>query len=440
MKNMLFFMFALFLYNNIDAQPGYQYNGATGKYEYNTDPLGQMGQRYENFTQMQIGTLQRLNSNLQQTYSTPMPNSGGDIKTAIDATVMLGKRRISEGEASNFFQWKHNGTFNQYEISQAELIKTAITKNSLRTNHYADVKAFVIISLYLTAKGINEDNVTLKKAEAKKIDMEYLKNEYIQGMDDEQRTENIMYDFRTLEKINKLGKNSAEAKNIAVDALQSKGYKKADQLTITANGLEDIGKVAIQNKQAKTTFTRTNHTFFIDRIKETGKATDKNIEKSAYYLQSFDALIQKLNGPNNDHVFAQSIIFGIYYVIYTEGKSLTPTQQESVFKLFYNDLINDAGFQASTDKELQLFYEANAIECMAISDIYTNALQQKIEFEKKMNDPRIDPNEKYALSVSTKVYDNLNNAKYQAHEMLKKYFQPRNFDDYILNERGFVKK
>lgn len=440
MKNILFFMFTLFFCNNINAQPGYQYNGATGKYEYNTDPLGQMGQRYENFAQMQIGTLQRLNSNLQQIYSTPMPNSGGDIKTAIDAAVMLGKSRIAEGKASNFFQWKQNGTFNQYEINQAEQIKTAIAKNGLRANHYADVKAFVIISLYLTAKGISEDNLALKKAEAKKIDIEYLKNEYIQGMNDEQRTENIMSDFHTLEKINKLGKNSAEAKNIADDALQGKGYKKATQLTITANGLEDIGKVAIENKQAKTTFTRSNHNLFIDKIKESGKATNKNIEKSTYYLQSFDALIQKLNGPNNDHVFAQSIIFGIYYVIYTEGKPLTPTQQESVFKLFYNDLINDATFQASTDKELQLFYEANAIECMAISDLYANALQQKIEFEKNMNDPKIDPNEKYALSAGTKVYDNLNSAKYQAHELLKKYFQPRNFDDYILSDKGFVKK
>lgn len=438
MNKLLLFIFTLFSCD-INAQPGYQFNGATGRYEYNTDPLGGIAQRYQNFTQMQMGTLQRLNSNLQQINSIPAPNSGDDLATRINATVLLGKKRIAEGKSSNIFKWAYDGTFTVHNRKYAEIIKSIIAKSGLRTNHYADVKAYIILSFYLTAKGIHGDNNNAKKTEAKKLDIEYLKNEYIQGMDDEQRTQNIMYDFNTLEKIDNLGKNTTEAKNMADAALQNKGYKKAAQLTITPNGLEDIGKLAIQNKKVKTTFARAKHTLFIDKLKETGKATDENIKKSTFYLQSFDELIKKLNGPDNDHVFAQSFIFGIYYMIYTEGKFLTPPQQESIFKLFYTDIINDADLQALPDTDLQLFYETNAIECMAISEMYANALQKKIEFEKKLNDPGISPDEKLSLSMNTTVYDNLNSAKYQAHVMLKKYFQPRNFDEYVLKEEGFVK-
>ncbi len=439
MRKLLVFSLA-FISCTCYAQPGYQYNGATGKYEYNTDPLGGIAQRYQNFTQMQIGTLQRLNSNLQQINSISIPGSGDNISATINATVLLGKKRIADEKASNLFNWKHDNTFSGNDIKQAEMIKNTIAKNGLRINNYADVKSFVIISFYLIAKGITEDNINAKKAEAKKLNIEYLKNEYIQGMDDEQRTLNIMYDFKTLAEINKLGANSTEAKTKADIALQNKGYKKAAQLTITPGGLEDIGKLAIQNKKVKTTFIRSDKAIFIDKAKESGKATPENISKSLFYLESFDALIKKLNGPDNDHVFAQAIIFGIYYMINTEGIFLTPVQQESVFKLFYNDIINDADFQASNDKELQLFYETNAIECMAISEMYANTLQKKIEFEKKVNDPKISPDEKLSMSMNVTVYDNLNTAKYQAYVMLKKYFQPRNFDEYILKDGGFVKK
>ncbi|MFZ1529326.1 MAG: hypothetical protein WAT19_11265 [Ferruginibacter sp.] len=442
MKNLIITLALIHLANLVHAQAGYQYNGATGKYEYNTDPLGGMAQRYQDFTKMQMATMQRINDNLlansQLAQQSVGGMSAGDLALQIKAVSAAGKMKIDNGRASNQFNWVFPDGTNDAQKQQALTVKKLIASHGLNTNNYADVKAFFFVTYYLVATGGTDESRLQKKGEAKRLAPQYLANEYIQGMNDAQKTSNILEEINYLGRIAAAGSSSAGAKQIATQALFSKGFASIPELQLTNGGL--IKKQLAARANAKTTFKRIPKNIFIAEMLQSNKLPSEQEARFLHYMTQFDEIVKKIGGPNNDHAFGQSVMFALYYTIYTDGKTLSQKQLDAVIKLFYNDLVADDKFQSSDDQTLQKLYERIATETMAISDLYAIARSDKTTFEKKLNDPKTDAAEKYAMASDTKVYDRINSVKEMAHGKLKEFFMPRNFDAYELKEEGFVKK
>lgn len=442
MKSKTVFTVMLFTVHSIFAQSGYEYNGAAGRYEYNTDPWGGMAQRYQEYTNAQIAVMQRMR-NTQTPLLQQQSAFGGTaaLKAEIDAAEALGAAKIKNGKATNRFSWVYGTNISGQQKKQAEIIKELIVQNGLDANNYADVKAFFAVTFYLVAIQSSNESKTEKKAEAKRLATGFLQNAYIQGMNDVQKTNNILYDIDLLGKISAAGPATEAAKKIAAAALTARGYASPVELQAGDNGLTSkkaAGANALQN--AKTTFSRLPDNLFVAELSAGNKITTQQAALYKRYMNQFDALVKKIGGPDNDHAFGQALMFAIYYTVYKDGERLIPKQTDAVVKLFYTDLISDAGFQKNTDKQLQVFYERLAIECMAVFEMYAKAQDERRSFETKMNNPALDPAEKLSLSSTTKVYDQVNKVKELAYARLKEFFMPRNFDEYQLTGEGFIKK
>jgi hypothetical protein len=423
------------------AQSGYQYNGATGKYEYNTDPLGGIAQRYQNYTNMQIGTLQRMNNNLLANTQATISTSGGtDVIADVKLAVARGKMVIAAGKATNIFKWSFTNESTEAQKKMAAVIKSVIQQQGLNVNDYCEVKAFFAVTFYAVFTGASSEYRLEKKAECLRTKQQYLTNEYVQGMNNEQKTDNVLGDINILAQIKTAGLTTAKARGIAANALLGRGFSHPDNLKITAKGLQDIGEEIIATGKAKTTFIRSATNMYVKLMLDAKKVSAQQAEAWQKYLNEFDGLLKKIKGPDNDHAFAQSVLFSIYYSIHNNSKMLTPVQWESVMQLFYKDILGSKEYQLAADSKLQLMYEKLAIECMELSDRYARQTAVKYAFEKKIADPKIDGLEKMSLTMNNKVYDELKSIQELAYIKLKEFFRPRNYDEYELKENGFEKK
>lgn len=436
------FLIALLFPIFLKAQSGYQYNGATGRYEYNTDPLGGIAQRYENYTNMQIGTLQRLNNNLQAINQIDALNNTNNFNTEINATMLLGKSKIAAGKAINFFKWEYDEKegITKQQKNNAIALQQLMMKQDLDINNYCEVKAYFNVTYYLLYSGIKESSIEYIKAEAKRTNNSYLTNEYVQGMNDVQKTTNILYDIAVLEKIQKANPASNQGKDLAAEALRNRGFAHPSELILSNKGLLNKGEEKIKAGTAKTTFNRKQENLYVKSLLLDGKINNEQATKYKVYMQDFDRLIKKLNGPNNDHAFAQALLFSIYYTVYNDGKQLNAKQFEWVVNEFFKDLITDINMQASSDEKLQLLFEKLVIECMELSDKYAVAKYQTQKTTEKLKDKNQDPLALMGEIMTNRGYDDQKNLKQTAYLKIKEYFQPRNYDDYVLTNDGFVKK
>lgn len=426
------------------AQAGYQYNGATGRYEYNTDPLGGMAQRYQDYTNMQIATMQRMNANTMANNQAMLNGtngiSGNNLMAEINAAVARGKQKIAAGKAANSFNWVYGSNVTGAQKNMAASIKNVIESHGLNANDYCDAKAFFALTFYAVYKESADEYRLEKKGEAKRTQQEYLTNEYVQGMTDAEKTNNLLYDINVLALIKDAGLTTASAKKIAANALESRGFSHPSNLVVSTNGLLAKGAAVISAGKAKTTFVRSKENIFITEAINAGNITQQQKAAMLKYMDAFDAVVKKINGPDNDHAFSQSLMFAFYYTIYTDGKTLSAKQLDTVVKMFHQDLVSSKDFQSLPDEKLQSFYERLSIECMILSDRYANAKVAVKKFEEKLNDPKQDAMEKLSMSANTKVYDDMNTIKELAHKQLRDFFKPRNYDEFVLTENGFKKK
>lgn len=436
---LLLILFFTLSCNFVDAQTGYEYNPATGKYEYNPNSLDVLMEKH----------LEADSRRIQQTYQQIIDNEQQYLNFAMESERlnMLGGYRIQNGRATTRIATSAQGSLINLMIKNNPPAETEIRQSAgaalqafnnllkykkMTPYDTADGNALAFVLAFEIYNGEDPGAVRLKKwgaAHRKSL----LNDTYYQGKSEEQKQKEYedlaiktMYAWQAfqLSKQPKLAVKDQQkakilARNSAYQILDVQWTPPVDgiELSDNENGFGDRSSRVLASGKVTTTFNRSNTVLLAPEY------AAKYGKDESYYvnlMKTFDAETLRRGGKTNDAAWVNAIAFLFAYEIYTQRKvKLNDQQLNWVYREMNKDMLVHAQYQAYTNEGKQRYYEYVALEAMIVYDNYVQAASQERSYQRGTI---------------------MDKAVRGADALLVNIFNRRRFYQYELTPTGFVNK